>query len=219
MELLGSGRSADVYAIDEGRVLRRYRSGIDTRREIAVMAYVGARGYPVPEVYPGDGPVTDLVMARLSGPTMFRAMIEGTITAEEAGHTLARLLLRLHRIPARVSADPGDRVLHLDLHPENVMLTPRGPMVIDWCNAREGPPGLDCAMSALILAQVAVDGESALAPAARAGLVALLDGLGAAMDFTGALDRAGALRAADRGVNEREKGLIDQAVALVRELR
>ena len=33
---------------------------------------------------------------------------------------------------------------------------PTGPVVIDWTNARPGPPGLDVAMSALILAGVAL---------------------------------------------------------------
>ncbi|MFC7592741.1 phosphotransferase [Nonomuraea antimicrobica] len=55
-ELLGAGRSADVYAIGDGRVLRRYRVAIDARRETAVMAYVAGHGYPVPEVYPGRAP-------------------------------------------------------------------------------------------------------------------------------------------------------------------
>ncbi|GGL92713.1 hypothetical protein GCM10010129_40570 [Streptomyces fumigatiscleroticus] len=68
---------------------------------------------------------------------------QGSPTTEEAGATLADLLRRPHRIPARVSAEPADRVLHLDLHPDNVMLTPGGAVVIDWGNTQEGPPGLD----------------------------------------------------------------------------
>ncbi|TMR89528.1 phosphotransferase [Nonomuraea basaltis] len=222
-ELLGSGRSADVYAIDGERVLRRYRAAIDARREVAVMAYVAEHGFPVPDVYPGlsDGRSTDLVMRRLSGPTMLRALIDGEIEPEEVGRVTARLLRQLHAIPPRVSGDPRDRVLHLDLHPDNVMLTPRGPFVIDWCNSREGAPGLDCAMSAVIVAQVAVDEENGFAAAAaRSVLVALLDGLGDdAMDFGGELDRAGARRGADRGLTSREVGMLDAAVALIRELR
>ncbi|MET7328703.1 phosphotransferase [Nonomuraea sp. NPDC005650] len=214
-ELLGSGRTADVYAIDDERVLRRYRIPVDARREAAVIAHVGRHGYPVPELYPGARADTELVMGRLSGPTMLRALLDGEITAEETGRILARLLLRLHEIPARVSADPGDRVLHLDLHPDNVMLTPRGPVVIDWCNSREGPPGFDCAMSAVILAQAAVD-EVELAEAARRCLVALLAGLGPAMDHGDGLDRARARRAADKALTEREAGLVDAAVALIR---
>ncbi|WP_188192511.1 phosphotransferase [Nonomuraea sp. SYSU D8015] len=219
-ELLGSGRSADVYAIDGDRVLRRYRMAVDARQEAAVMAYVAAHGFPVPSVYPGvgGGRSTDLVMRRLSGPTMLAAVVDGQITPEEVGRVTARLLRRLHAIPARVSDDPQDRVLHLDLHPDNVMLTARGPYVIDWCDSREGPPGLDCAMSAVIVAQGAVDEESPLAAPARAALAALLDELGEAMDFGAGLDRAGAMRSVNPGLTAREVGLVDTAVRLIREL-
>ncbi|WP_223190129.1 phosphotransferase [Nonomuraea terrae] len=219
MEFLGAGRSADVYALDGERVLRRYRIDADARRESAVMVYVGAHGYPVPRVYPEEGTATDLVMERLAGPTMLRALVDGEMTAEEAGRTLARLLRRLHDIPARFSAEPADRILHLDLHPDNVLLTPSGPVVIDWCNTQEGSPALDCGLSAVILAQAAVDGESGLAGPARQVLVALVAELGDALAHGEALDRAAALRAADRALTPRETALLDDAVALVRALR
>jgi hypothetical protein len=38
-----------------------------------------------------------------------------------------------------------------------VLLTADGPVVIDWRDAREGPPEFDIAMTAIILAQVALD--------------------------------------------------------------
>jgi aminoglycoside phosphotransferase (APT) family kinase protein len=65
-------------------------------------------------------------------------------------------------------------VLHLDLHPANVMLAPTGPVVIDWCNAEDGPAGLDVALTAVILALVAVDPGHDLAAPARAFLSAFL---------------------------------------------
>ncbi|WP_406084648.1 hypothetical protein OHA01_09930 [Micromonospora zamorensis] len=42
--LLASGRDADVYVLDESRVLRRYRQGGDSAPEAALMAYVGLSG-------------------------------------------------------------------------------------------------------------------------------------------------------------------------------
>jgi aminoglycoside phosphotransferase (APT) family kinase protein len=227
-ELLGSGRSADVYAIDERWVLRRYRVGVDATAEALVMGYVMAHGYPVPRVRDpagaaGDGsaPRTDLVMRRLHGPSMLAALLRGECTADQAGAVLAGLLHRLHAVPARVSADPADRVLHLDLHPDNVMLTPDGPMVIDWCNTEEGPPGLDRAKSALILAQAAV-GATAEAPLAREVLVALLTHLGPGAALAdadaGHLAGARARRAADPAMSGDETRLLADAVELIREL-
>ncbi|MCK2213086.1 phosphotransferase [Actinomadura sp. ATCC 31491] len=221
MELLGTGRSADVYALDGDRVLRRYRDGgHDAREEAAVMAYVAAHGYPVPEVYPElteDRPA-DLVMRRLSGPTMLQAVAGGSYDAEEGGRVGARLLRRLHAIPARLSPDPRDRVLHLDLHPDNVMLTPEGPVVIDWCNTAEGPPELDNALSAVILAQVAVSDADPLAAVARPALRGLLAGLGDAMDYGAPLDEAARRRSENVTLSAGEVGLIGAAVELIRDL-
>ncbi|NRQ35758.1 phosphotransferase [Nonomuraea sp. NN258] len=214
-ELVGSGRSADVYAIDGERVLRRYRDGGDAAREAAVMAHLAGHGYPVPEVFPGagDGP-GDLVMRRLSGPTMLRSLMDGTMTAEEAGALLARLLRELHAVPARVGARPGDRILHLDLHPDNVMLTARGPVVIDWRNTDEGPPGLDDAMSAIILAQVAASGTAG----AGEVLAALLSELDDTKGLAGQLPAARARRGADAMLSPEEHALLDDAERLIRDL-
>ncbi|MFG2651296.1 phosphotransferase [Streptomyces sp. NPDC048436] len=226
-ELLGSGRSADVFAIDDHWVLRRYRDGGDATTEAAVMAYLAERGYPVPRVRdpagagPGPAPRTDLVMQRLHGPSMLQALLQGTITAAEAGSALADLLHRLHSVHARSSADPGHRILHLDLHPDNVMLTPGGPMVIDWRNTEEGPPALDWGMSSLILAQVAVD-TTALAPLARAVLASLLTHLGPTVvpgnTDARCLTEARKRRAADPSMSESETHLLDDAMGLILEL-
>ncbi|WP_329299398.1 phosphotransferase [Streptomyces sp. NBC_00659] len=213
--LLGSGRSADVYEIDEAWVLRRDREGWgDATAEAAVMQHVRSHGYPVPGVRAATG--GDLVMERLSGPTMLEAFGQGLLSAQEAGLTLARLLRKLHVVPARLSADPAVRVLHLDLHPDNVMLTPDGPKVIDWSNAEEGAPGLDWAMSAVILAQVAVGGE-AVGGVAEETLEALLDGNEDQVTEEG-LEEAASRRAANPTMSTRETGLLGEADALIREL-
>jgi aminoglycoside phosphotransferase (APT) family kinase protein len=74
---------------------------------------------------------------------------------------LAHLHARLHQIAApaglRHPAGPGDRVVHLDLHPANVMLTPGGPAVIDWSDAGAGAPGAGVAMAFLIMASSELD--------------------------------------------------------------
>ncbi|WP_329122682.1 phosphotransferase [Streptomyces sp. NBC_01465] len=209
-DLLGSGRNADVYALDEGWVLRRYRDGMDATAEASVMPYLREHGYPVPAVRSADGP--ELVMQRLYGPTMLTALLEGSLTADEGAAMLGGLLEQLHAVPARLSDDPAVRILHLDLHPDNVMLTPEGPVVIDWSNTAEGSPELDWAISALILAQVAVgDHPPELAEGARAGLAALLKGREGPGDLAGAR----AMRAANPTMTARELEQLDEAVELV----
>ena len=71
-EIVGSGRAADVYALDAERVLRRYRTPHSCAAEAALMRYLRAAGYPVPEVLGADGP--DLVMERLHGREMLADM-------------------------------------------------------------------------------------------------------------------------------------------------
>ena len=64
---------------------------------------------------------------------------------------LADLHDQLHEIPGpdwlAVMPGGGDRLLHLDLHPLNVIMSPRGPIVIDWPNARRGHPMADVALT------------------------------------------------------------------------
>ncbi|MFC8230416.1 phosphotransferase [Streptomyces sp. NPDC057287] len=216
--LLGSGRTADVYALDGSWVLRRYRHGLDATGELAVMSYLSASGFPVPRIGPpaGDALRTDLVLQRLTGPTLAEALLAGAVTEDDGAELLARLLRELHAIPPRLSQDPEDRILHLDLHPENVVLAPEGAMVIDWLTASEGPPALDRAMTSLILAQVALD-PSFPAGAQVRGLLATL--LSRFADDGGvpaaALARATVLRAADPGLTAHETAVLDEAAELV----
>lgn len=89
-QLLGTGRSADVYAIDEAWVLRRYRDSSDATPELAVMSYLSACGYR-PRVGPSPATATpsDLVLQRLTGPTMLESLLSGALVEDEGGAMLA----------------------------------------------------------------------------------------------------------------------------------
>ncbi len=164
--LIGSGRSADVFAIGGGRVLRRYRHPLDVQAEAQIMRHLAARGFPVPEVFDADGP--DLVMEQLDGRDMLADLGSRPWLVGQHGRTLAELHNRLHAIDAPPGwpelLGPGSAVLHLDLHPGNVMLTSRGPVVIDWTNARAGAAGADVAMAYLIMATSETDLVPVVAP-------------------------------------------------------
>ncbi len=64
---------------------------------------------------------------------------------ELAAEERARALAVLAGLP------DGDRVCHNDLHPENVLLGPRGPVIIDWMDANRGNPLADVGRTLLIL--------------------------------------------------------------------
>jgi Ser/Thr protein kinase RdoA (MazF antagonist) len=213
MRLLASGRTADVFDLEDGTVLRRVREGWPADREAATMAYLAERGYPVPEVKSVSG--ADIVMRRVDGPTMVQAFADGTLAIDEGQRMLADLHARLHALPPIVGAAPGDRILHLDLHPENVLLSVDGPILIDWSNATEGPPGYDIAVTAIIYAEVAVWPGHPYAPLCRPALTAFLGYAGSPEPEM--LARAVALRSANPTLSVEEKSRLPQAAALVSE--
>jgi aminoglycoside phosphotransferase (APT) family kinase protein len=157
--LVGAGRTCDVYDVGQGRVLRRYRVPRGVEAEAAIMRYLDEAGYPVPKVYDAEEP--DLIMERLDGRDMLAELGRKPWLVRPYGRLLAQLHNRLHEIQAPPGLgpafEPGDRMLHLDLHPANVMLTSRGPVVIDWSGVRAGAPGADVAIAYLIMASSDVD--------------------------------------------------------------
>ena len=134
--LLAHGRAADVYDQGDGTVLRRYRIAQDLTGEARLMVWLAGQGFPVPAVHRADG--VDLVMAKIVGPTMLEDFQRRPWRLVRHAYVLARLQRRLSSLRApdwlgsKAGVPPGDRVLHLDLHPMNVMLTSDGPVVIDW---------------------------------------------------------------------------------------
>jgi Ser/Thr protein kinase RdoA (MazF antagonist) len=201
-----------VFALDDQRVLRRYRNGNEVSAEVPVMTYVAALGFPVPRIYEAQGP--DLVMERFTSPTMLQALLLRRIRPEICAALLLSLHRQLHGLPPRLSSDPDARVLHLDLHPGNVILSPGGPVVIDWRNSAEGPPDLDLAVSALILAQVAADEAHEMAALAGAVLMAFLRFAG--QGPLRMLDRAMTMRRSDPALTAEEADRLPSAGALIR---
>lgn len=147
MRVIAAGRASEILDLGGGRVLRRFKRGGDPAREAAVMEHARAHGFPVPEVFE----VRDdaLVLELVDGPTMAADLGRRPWRLTRHVRTLAELHDRLHEIPYQ-----GERLLHLDLHPENVLLSARGPVVIDWTNAQAGEPALDVALTWVIGATV-----------------------------------------------------------------
>lgn len=154
--LVARGREAVVLDAGPGLVRRLYLDRRDTTAEVALHRHVAAHGYPVPALVaqePGG-----MVMARVDGPTLLAAYADGALDAAAVGARLADLHARLHALPTPPGTPPGHHVLHLDLHPANVLLGADGPVVVDWASGRTGDPALDVGHTALVLAEAAVAG-------------------------------------------------------------
>ena len=191
--LIGSGRAADVFDIGGGRVLRRYREGEggDTAPEALVMRHAREHGFPVPEVFDAGG--RDLVLERIDGPTMMADIARRPWRVAAHGRLLGELHSRLGEIPApegmRAPLERGDRLVHLDLHPENVLLSPSGPVVIDWSNAGRGEPADDVALSTVIMATSAIPGSLPFRVVGRAGRSLLVNAYWSRVDARAARER------------------------------
>ncbi len=170
--LIAVGRSAEIYGVSDRRVLRRYHnSSYDTSQEVAVMKAVREQGFPTPVVYEASGP--NMVLERIDGPTMLEDLVRAPWRMQAHSSTLAALHDHLHslrppgEIPCRFGE--GEAVVHLDLHPGNVLMAPSGPVVIDWTNACRGPAGLDLAHTWLLLSVGVPPGGPIAQFAARVG--------------------------------------------------
>jgi streptomycin 6-kinase len=153
VKLIASGRASEIIDLGNGRVLRRFKGGGDPEREALVMRHAAGHGYPVPHVL--EVASDSLVFERIDGPTMLADLRLRPWRLPRHAALLAELHKRLHEIvapPSLPEASAGDRLLHLDLHPDNVLLSPAGPVVIDWTNARRGDPALDVALTWVIAA-------------------------------------------------------------------
>jgi Ser/Thr protein kinase RdoA (MazF antagonist) len=170
------------------------------------MRYVREHGYPAPEVVRVDG--ADLVLERATGTTMAADLTRRPWTLVAHARLLADLHRRLHRIAAPEwlpAIGSGGSVIHLDLHPENVMLHGKGALVIDWANARAGHWADDVAQTFVILAAADLGRWTTLA--LRAFLWVYLAGFDR-VAVRSHLPAAIARRMADPNMTARERELI-----------
>jgi Ser/Thr protein kinase RdoA (MazF antagonist) len=187
--LIGRGRTAEIYAWDQGRALKLYYSGWPAdavNHEAEISQVVAATGVTVPAV---EGVLTvdgrqGVLFERLIGPSLLAQVAGRPWTLPRAvrvftdlhlavhAHTVAdgdipsqraRLVRQIEEAPSimeevrraalqRLERLPdGDALCHGDYHPDNVLVTQRGPIIIDWVSATRGHPLADVAQTDLLL--------------------------------------------------------------------
>jgi aminoglycoside phosphotransferase (APT) family kinase protein len=151
-EPIARGRSADIFDLGDGRVLRRRRTGPIPDAEVAAMRWAMSGGYPVPTVHAVAG--SDMVLDRIEGDDMLARLASRPWQAAKLGRLLAGLHLRLRDVPIAdglPSIEPVEVLVHNDLHPGNVLMTAEGPVVIDWEGAMLGPADFDVATAWMLM--------------------------------------------------------------------
>ncbi len=207
------GRTAEIFAWGEGRVLKLFRPGWGlevARHELAVARAIHAAGVPSPRpdaVIEAAGRA-GIVYERISGPSLLAVLLarpwrwgagartlgetHAVIHAARApdlpllGEALARRITAAADLPeadrtaalaaldALVNSSRAVALCHGDYHPDNVLLSPRGPLVIDWENATIGDPMADVARTLLLVRSSEASIPSPAGRLARRALGALL---------------------------------------------
>jgi Phosphotransferase enzyme family len=103
-------------------------------------------------------------MQRVDGPSMADLLGRKPWMFGHQARLLGDLHHRLHDIAAptwlRDAPGPsGDRLVHLDLHPLNVLISRHGPVVIDWSNAARGHSAVDVALTWVLLGTGEIPGR------------------------------------------------------------
>ena len=141
LKILASGRDGDIFEFAPGLVLRKTRDGRSIAHEARIMRYVAEHGLPG--------------AAHRGGARRRHRDRDGAHRRPDHDGRDGAAAVEARRPPAACSPictisctrstapdwlpgmpDGGDRLLHLDLHPLNVIMSPNGPVVIDWPNAR-----------------------------------------------------------------------------------
>ena len=151
--LINVGSEWELRHYGPEHVVRTSTRGLDLSREAEALVAVNAAGFPVPRFVEQLEP-SSIVMERLDGPTMLEDLTSRPWTLSKHAKNLARLHRALGAVAApshweRVSE--GESVVHLDLHPGNIKISSRGPVVLNWSRSARGSSAFDAAVTYVIL--------------------------------------------------------------------
>jgi aminoglycoside phosphotransferase (APT) family kinase protein len=110
----------------------------------------------------------------------------------------------------------GSSLAHGDLHPLNVMMTARGPVLIDWTNGCRAPAEAEVALTWIIMATSEIPGPlpvRLVAGAVRGRFVRQFLSHFDLDPVRAALPRVAELRLADQNVTDRERERVRALVA------
>jgi aminoglycoside phosphotransferase (APT) family kinase protein len=186
-ELIAEGRTSEVYAIDDGRVLKLFYDWCPTHwisHEVAVAEIVSSLPLQTPKII---GPCEykarqGIIYERVTGPTMLKLSVKKPWLVFRFARLFAELQTEIHKqetnslfslreslmkdieqlddlprdLKPRVldlihTLPDGNALCHYDFHPDQVLFTDKGPVVIDWMTAKQGHPLGDVARTCIIL--------------------------------------------------------------------
>jgi hypothetical protein len=192
--LIARGRTAEVYAWQEGQILKLFYDWCPpdwAQHEIDIGRAIAAIPLPTPKLIDAlkiEGR-QGIIYERVDGPTMLQLTNTRPWLLFRLARQLAELQTQIHRqdgsglpplrpsltatiqhvenLPPDLKAGvlrlldklPDQRTLcHFDFHPGQVIITAKGPVIIDWMTAYQGHPLADVARTSIILRVAQVPG-------------------------------------------------------------
>lgn len=185
--LIAKGRTADVYAWDENRIIKLFHGWCPTKwvqQEIEINHVVATTTLPTPKLVDvlEIGGRQGIIYDRADGPSMLKLSNKKPWLLLHHARQLAELQTEIHKqngcslpklrsslretieqaknLPPDLKTGvlrllgklPEDTALcHFDFHPDQVLITSGGPVIIDWMTARKGHPLADVARTSIIL--------------------------------------------------------------------
>jgi uncharacterized protein (TIGR02172 family) len=191
LKLFRPGRGADAAALEAERARAIYDSGAPSP-QVGDVVEVGGRAGVIYERIVGPSLLTELSRRPGRLPLVARTLAE--THADLHGRTAANLPQLRDMLAHRVSTVPkltqrraifralealpdADTLCHGDYHLDNVLLSMRGPLVIDWENAALGDPLADVARTLLLFRASFVYPTSAAGRVFRRVVAALFSSL------------------------------------------
>jgi uncharacterized protein (TIGR02172 family) len=184
---IASGRTAEIYAWEDGYILKLYREWCPSHwieHEERVARAIVTAGIPTPavrEIVEVNGR-RGIVYERVQGVSMLQDLNTRPWMILRHARTLADLQAQFQKLTlpglfsyreglkhtisraphlgddlrekalSLLETLPDEKTLcHGDFHPGNILLSPHGPVTIDWMTASNGSPWADVARTSMIL--------------------------------------------------------------------
>ncbi len=196
-ELIGTGLTAEIFAWEQGRVLKLFFARFPPAKaelELQITRALHNVGCPVPAAYDLieiDGR-TGIILERIEGASLLKLVERQPWKLFYAARLLADLHAQIHQLTAppelptqrqqlqgwlarardltpekRRAAETslallpdGSAVCHADFHPDNILLSTRGPIIIDWTSGTRGHPQADVARTCTLFESAKLPAES-----------------------------------------------------------
>jgi aminoglycoside phosphotransferase (APT) family kinase protein len=187
-DLIGAGRTADVYTWGIDQVLKLYKSWMPAsvvEREFEVTRAAHQAGLPVPETFQmvERDECHGIVFERVRGASLMQELQHHPWRLFAIAGQLAELHVLINRcqapgsLPSQKEAilssierveglspgikgaalnalaalPAGSSLCHGDFHPDNILLTEHGPVIVDWMTGTRGSPAADLMRTVMIL--------------------------------------------------------------------